>query len=133
MNRMGRSADAARKPPTPSESHAEIDAWMRRLMPEMNPIVQELDGLIRETIPGLHYAVKWKQAYYGLPDLGWLIELVSYAVSVNVVFLGGAQFNPAPPLGSGSSRYVKVKGLEEAREPALLDWIQEAGQFPGWR
>ena len=47
-----------------------------------HPIVKRLDELICETIPGLHYAVKWKKAYYGLPELGWIIEMVAYDVSV---------------------------------------------------
>lgn len=69
-------------------------------MLDLNPIVGYLDGTIRETIPGLVYAIKWKKAYYGLPDLGWIIELVAYDVSVNLVFLGGADFGSPPPLGS---------------------------------
>jgi hypothetical protein len=53
-------------------------------MPDLHPIVKRLDELIRETIPGLRYAVKWKQAYYaGFTDLdgarpdGWryLVEV----------------------------------------------------------
>src|SRR3546814_18240158 len=64
----------------------------------------ELDALIRKTIPGLQYAVKWKKAYYGLPKLGWVIEMVAYDVSVNVVFLGGADFKPPPPLGDTDRR-----------------------------
>ena len=65
-------------------------------MPDPKPIVHRLDELIRETIPGLEYAIKWKKAYYGLPNLGWIIEVVAYDVSVNVVFLGGADFNLRP-------------------------------------
>ena len=52
----------------------------------MCTIVGALDDLIRATIPGLHYAVKWKRPHYGLPELGWIIELAAYDVSVNVVF-----------------------------------------------
>ena len=59
-------------------------------MPELQPIVKRLDEMIRETLSGTQYAVKWKKAYYGLPELGWIIEMVAYDVSVNVVFLGGA-------------------------------------------
>ena len=127
-------SSAARKPPAPSESHAEIEDWMRRVMPDLHPIVQRLDELIRETIPGLQYAVKWKKAYYGLPELGWIIELVSYDVSVNVVFLAGAEFESPPPLGdAGRSRYVKVKTLDEAQEPAMTQWLEQAGRVPGWQ
>jgi hypothetical protein len=125
---------ATRTPPVPSESHAEIDDWIKRVMPDLHPIVAWLDAAIRETIPGLRYAVKWKKAYYGLPQLGWLIEMVAYDVSVNVVFFGGAEFDPPPPLGTTDrSRYVKVKSLEEAQAPEMQTWIQEAARVPGWR
>ena len=106
---------------------------MRRVMPDLNPVVKYLDELIRETVPGLHYALKWKKAYYGVPKHGWIIELVAYDVSVNVVFLGGAAFDSPPPLGSGESRYVKLKTLEEAQDPALRKWIKQAGSTAGWK
>ena len=122
-----------RKPPEPSESHTEIEDWIRRVMPDLHPIVERLDRSIRETIPGLRYAVKWKKAYYGLPGLGWIIEMVAYDVSVNVVFFGGAEFDPPPSLGSTDrSRYVKVKSLEEAEGPVMRGWIEQAGRTPGW-
>lgn len=132
MNK-GRKPDSARKPPEPSDSHAAIDDWMRRVMPDLQPIVEHLDGMIRETLPELRYAIKWKKAYYGLPNLGWVIEMVAYDVSVNVVFFGGAGFDPPPPLGTtGQTRYVKVKTMEEARAPEIQAWIEQAGRTPGW-
>ena len=126
--------DSARKPPVPSESHADIDDWIRRVMPDLHLIVKRLDELIRKTIPGLQFAVKWKKAYYGLPELGWIIEMVAYDVSVNVVFLGGADFDSPPPLGTtGRSRYVKVKTVEEAQAPEMHKWIEQAPRQPGWK
>jgi hypothetical protein len=118
----------------PTESHAEIDDWMSgSVMPRLHPIVQRLDELIRETIPGLQYAIKWKKAYYGLPELGWIIELVAYDVSVNVVFFGGADFDAPPPLGTTDrSRYVKLTTLDEAQAPVLRTWIEQAGHVRGW-
>jgi hypothetical protein len=125
---------STRNPPEPSESHAEIEDWMRRVMPDLHPIVTQLDDSIRETIPGLRYAIKWKKAYYGLPDVGWIIEMVAYDVSVNVIFFGGADFDTPPPLGSTDrSRYVKVKTLEEAQAPEMQRWIEQAQHVPGWR
>ena len=122
-----------RKPPEQTESHAEIQDWMRRVMPDLHPIVERLDASIRETIPGLRYAVKWKKAYYGLPDLGWIIEMVAYDVSVNVVFFGGADIDPPPPLGtSDRSRYIKVRTLDEAEAPEIRTWIEQAGRVAGW-
>jgi len=129
-----RKPKVARTPPVPTESHAEVEDWIQRVMPDLHPIVERLDASIRETIPELRYAIKWKQAYYGLPDLGWIIEMVAYDVSVNVVFLGGAGFDPPPPLGdTGQARYVKVKTLEEAQGPEMQAWIEQAGRVPGWR
>jgi hypothetical protein len=122
------------KAPVPTDSHAEIDEWIQCVMPGLHPIVQRLDKLIRETIPGLQYAVKWKKAYYGLPELGWLLEMVAYDVSVNVVFFGGAEFDPPPPLGTTDrSRYVKLTTLEEARGPEVQGWIEQSGRVLGWR
>ena len=130
-----RKPSATRKPPEPSDSHEEIEDWIKsNVMPGLNPIVQRLDDLICESIPGLQFAVKWKQAYYGLPDLGWIIEMVAYDVSVNVVFLGGADFDAPPPLGdTDRSRYVKVTTLEEAQRPEMRAWVKQAARSPGWR
>ena len=129
-----RKPNTTRKPPEPSDSHAEIEDWIRRVMPDLHPIVKRVDEMVREAIDGLQYAVKWKKAYYGLPELGWVIEVVAYDVSVNVVFLGGADFDPPPPLGdTDRSRYVKVTGLEEAQEPQMHKWIEQAGRAPGWK
>ena len=136
MKPMGKTtgSSTARKAPVPTDSHAEIEDWIRRVMPDLHPIVQRLDELIREAIPGLHYAVKWKKAYYGLPELGWIIEMVAYDVSVNVVFFGGADFDPPPPLGTTErTRYVKVKTVDEAQQPLMRKWIEQAGRVRGWQ
>jgi hypothetical protein len=129
-----RRPNTARKPPVPTESHAEVEEWMRRrVMPDLHPIVEVLDGLIRQTIPGLRYAIKWKRAYYGVPEHGWIIEVVPYDVSVNVVFLGGADFDETPPLGTTDrSRYVKVRTVDEAVAPEMHRWVEQAQRVPGW-
>ena len=130
----GRKPNTTRKPPVPSDGHADIDDWIRRVMPDLNPMVKHLDKMIRETLDELQYAVKWKKAYYGLPERGWVIEMVAYDVSVNVVFLGGADFDSPPPLGdTDRSRYVKLKTLEEAKAPEIRQWIEQAGRVPGWK
>ncbi len=125
--------NTGRKPPEPSANHSDVDDWCRRLMPDLQPIVARLDESIRATVPGLEYAVKWKRAYYGRPELGWIIEIAAYDVSVNVVFLGGADFASPPPLGTTDrTRYFKVTSLEEAERPELHEWIEQAGRTPGW-
>ena len=125
--------NAGRKPPEPSPDHSSIDEWLGRQMPYLQPIVETLDESIRAAIPGLHYAVKWKRPYYGIPELGWVIELAAYDVSVNVVFFGGADFDAPPPLGTTDrTRYVKVTTVDAARQPKLRNWIEEASCTPGW-
>ncbi len=126
-------AESSRKPPTPSADHSEIDDWMRRVMPDLQPMVVRLDAMIREVLPKAQFAVKWKKAYYGLADHGWVIEMVAYDVSVNLVFFAGADFDAPPPLGTtGRSRYVKLKSLEEVQQPELRTWIDQAARRPGW-
>jgi len=125
--------NAGRKPPEPTADHSVIDDWRQRLMPDLQPIVKRLDESIRATLPGLHYAVKWKRPYYGLAELGWVIEIAAYDVSVNVVFFGGTDFESPPPLGATDrTRYVKVTSLDEAQQPELQKWIEQAGRTPGW-
>jgi hypothetical protein len=103
-------------------------------MPDLQPIVKRLEELIRAKIRGLDYTVHRKRAVYGLPDLGWIIEIAAYDVSVNVLFLGGADFKSPPKLATTDRiRYVKVASLEEAQRPELSQWIEQAGRTPGWK
>jgi hypothetical protein len=126
--------NAGRKPPEPSLNHDDIDVWLQRQMPDLQHIVKRLDESIRATLPGLHYAVHRKRAYYGLSELGWIIEMVAYDVSVNVVFLGGADFDSPPPLGTTDrTRYIKVTTVAEVERPELRRWIEQAGHTRGWR
>ncbi|MGN6161805.1 MAG: DUF1801 domain-containing protein [Marmoricola sp.] len=123
-----------RRPPEPSVDHAAIDELFVRLMPRVQPLVRVLDELICDTVPGLQFGVKFSRPFYGLPERGWIIELAPYHLSVNVVFLGGADFDSPPPLGTvGRSRYVKLTAPDEVLRPDLHDWIEQAARVSGWR
>jgi hypothetical protein len=125
---------ASRQPPEPTTDHSAVEEWVGLQMPQLQPIVKQLDETIRATIPRVQYAVKWKRPYYGLPELGWIIEVAAYDVSVNVVFLGGADFGSPPPLGTTDrSRYVKVTTVDEVQRPELREWIREASLTRGWK
>jgi hypothetical protein len=50
-----------------------------------------------------------------------------------VVFLGGADFDDPPPLGTTDrSRYIKVTTLEEALGPKMQSWVEQAQLVLGW-
>lgn len=119
-----------RKPPEPSRSHAEVAEWLGSVMPGLQQIVTQLDALIRKTLPDLEYAVKWKTAWYGVPGRGWVIQIAAYDVSANLVFPGGAAFDPKPPLGD-DARYVKIRSLADAKAPEVRDWVRQAGAGSG--
>ena len=92
-------------------------------MPDLQNVPRRLDEAIRTTLPNPHYAVNRKRAYYGLPKYGWVIEMAAYHVSVNVAFLGGADFDPQPPLGTTDrTKYVKVTTVAETERPELHRW-----------
>ena len=127
-------SNSTRKPPVPAEDHDVIEEWIGSMMPRLSPILNSLDRAIRDAIPGVQYAVKWKKAYYGTPKLGWVIELAAYDVSANIVFHGGADFDSPPPLGSTDrTRYIKLTSLQEAEDPQVRDWIRQAGMVTGWQ
>ncbi len=125
---------AGRKPPEPSLNHDGIDEWIAGQMPRLQDILRRVDKEIVATIRDLHFAVHRKRAYYGLAKLGWIIEVAAYAVSTNVVFFGGADFDPPPPLGTTDrTRYVKVTTVAEVEGPDLQKWITQAGRTAGWQ
>ena len=90
--------------------------------------------MIRERIPDLHYSIKWGSAFYGTTQNGWLIEVASYAVSANIVFLSGAEFDPQPPLGTDDrSRYIKITSIDDLNHPELVDFIEQSKGLSGWK
>ncbi len=125
---------AGRTPPVASADPEVIAAWCRRQMPDLQPLVIQIDELIRGTVRGLEYAIRANRAFYGLPKFGWIIELAPYAVSVNVLFLGGADLPDPPPLGTTDrTRYIKLTALNDAQRSQLRSWIKLAARTPGWR
>ena len=126
---------SSKKPPVPSLDHDIITNWMNNdTMPAMQVLVQRVDELIVQKIPNLHFSIKWSKAFYGTPELGWLIEVGAFAKSMNIVFLNGAKFDRQPPLGSDTqTRYIKVTSLEEINNEVVIDFIEQAGKMDGWK
>ena len=128
----GRKGLSTKVPPEPADGHAVIDEWIGKQMPDLQPILKKLDKMIRDELSDPQYALKWKKAYYGNVELGWVIEMVAYDVSVNIVFLGGADFDSAPPLGNTDrSRYIKVKTLDDVEDSEMAAWVENAAKVEG--
>ena len=126
---------STKKPPIPSNDHKVIEDWItNRIMPGIKPMIIEIDSLIHNSISNLNYAIKWGNAFYGTEELGWIIELASYDISANIVFLSGAMFDPRPPQGTGErTRYIKIKTVEELNDPRIVDYIKQVGRLSGWK
>ena len=125
---------SSKKPPVPNNDHTVITEWMEgKIMPPIKPVVEQIDELIKESIPDLQFSIKWGCAFYGTKDHGWLIEVAAYAVSVNVVFLNGANISPQPPMGDGETRYIKLTTPEEISSPQLANWVKQAAELEGWK
>ena len=126
---------STKKPPVPSDDHQLIKNWMEdNMMPKMQPLVKRIDDMIHEQIPNLQYAIKWGSLFYGTAEKGWLIEVAAYAVSINLVFLSGADFDPQPPLGNDDrSRYIKLKTESDIDQPAIRQLIEQAHLHDGWQ
>lgn len=126
---------STRKPPIPLADHKVIEDWMdSRVMPGIKPLIAKIDGLINDSIPNLQYAIKWGNAFYGTKELGWVIEVAAYHVSVNIVFLSGANFDPPPPLGTDNqTRYLKLREIKELEDQKIVNYITQAGNSEGWK
>ena len=126
---------STKTPPIPVDNHHIITEWMKEnVMPKMYPLIKNVDDMIRERIPNLHYSIKWGSAFYGTTQNGWLIEVASYAVSANIVFLSGAEFDPQPPLGTDDqSRYIKITTIDDLNHPELVDFIEQSKGISGWK
>ena len=126
---------STKKPPTPSWEHDIITNRMNNeTMPAMQALAKQVDELIIRKIPNLHFSIKWGKAFYGTPELGWLIEVGAFAKSMNIVFLNGTSFQRQPPLGTDDqTRYIKVTSLDEINDPTVLDFIEQAGKTEGWK
>ena len=104
-------------------------------------LVERLDKLICETIPGLRTPIKWKKAYYGVSELGWIIEMVACDVSVNVVFSAGQDSTlrrRSVAVGGLHHRVLHPDALEpdHAVHPTALDLplaLQLESEFVGGR
>lgn len=122
-------------PPTAVDNYQIIQTFItQETIPKIQPLVKEIDILIAKSISNLQYAIKWGSIFYGTKELGWIIQVAPLAVSVNILFLNGAEFESPPPLGeTDKTRYVKLKSLGDLEKYDTSRWIEEATLREGWK
>jgi len=72
---------------------AAIPGWKRE-------VAQRLDALISDTVPGVHKAVRWNSAMYGIKGHGWFVSFHIFTNYVKVTFFKGTMLKPAPTGGT---------------------------------
>ncbi|HEX2066748.1 MAG TPA: DUF1801 domain-containing protein [Candidatus Thermoplasmatota archaeon] len=116
-----------------AEGDAAVKAWMAGVEPAHRPLVQRLDALIGETVPGVKRAIKWSSPMYGLPGRGWFASLAAFKNHVGLAFFAGTRLDPVPPLGEGKGmRRVNLTGLSDLDEEQVRSWVRQASSIQGW-
>jgi len=96
-------------------------------------IAERIDALAAETLPGLHRAVKWGMAYYGV-DGGWCFSSGAFVGHLKLMFIKGTELQPEPPvtpIGMGkATRGVELASVEEIDETQLASWMKQAATMP---
>jgi hypothetical protein len=104
---------------------AAIPGWKRDL-------ASRLDKLIVKAVPGVHKAVRWNSAMYGIKGQGWFVSFHVYTAYIKVTFFKGTLLKPVPP--GGTAREARWINIDQANldESQLMKWVRQAAAIPGW-
>ena len=97
-------------------------------------IVEAVDALAAATLPGLTRSVKWGMAYYGVGQ-GWCFSCGAFADDVKLMFIGGDQLDPVPPVTpvamGKATRGVELVTLADLDREQVADWMRQVTSRPG--
>jgi hypothetical protein len=122
------------------EGDAPVQAYIAAMPGWKRKAGRRLDALIERAVPGVHKAVKWNSAFYGVGDEGWFLSFHCYTRYIKVAFFRGTSLRPMPPGESRQAdvRYLHVheddmieKGMRD--EARFIAWVQQASRLPGER
>lgn len=109
-----------------------VDAYVKDLPQEQQPIVEALRTLVLTTAPHLEEKLKWNNpTYVGKSNVCWIL---SYKDHVDFGFFRGTQLpNPKGLLeGTGKGlRHVKMYSMQDANNPAVKALLREAVKLDG--
>jgi hypothetical protein len=117
------------------EGDGPVQAYIAAMPGWKRDLGERLDGLIVRTVPEVHKAVKWNQAFYGNEGDGWFVAFRCYTKYVQLQFFRGTSLEPEPPKGSKHPevRYFDIHQGDELDEKQLEAWIEQASKLPGER
>ena len=120
---MKRQSGTTRKPPTPSDSHAELEDWMRTLMPDLQPIVERLEPGRRPDAPMALVLVPTREL---ANQVNAVIEPLAQAMGMvtTTIFGGVSQHRQVTALRSGVDIVIACPGRLEGPRAALPTGLQ---------
>src|SRR3954452_9925766 len=106
-----------------------VFAYIASLPQPQRGIAERIDALAAKSLPDIQRAVKWGMAYYGV-DGGWCFASGGFVGHVKLMFIRGAELEPAPPvtpIGMGkATRGVEPKSLKDLDERQAASWMKQA-------
>jgi len=115
-----------------ADGDAPVQAYISAIPGWKRNVAQRLDELITTAVPGVHKAVRWNSAMYGIKGNGWFVSFHVFTKYVKVTFFAGTSLQPAPPGGTTKeARWINISEgtIDEAQ---LVKWVQQAAVIPGW-
>ena len=129
-----RKPNTARKPPVPTDNHADIERWIGRLMPDLHPIVKRLDEVICATTPGCNTPSSGSRRTTGRQENGggstssWCLRRLRWTSCIprrrGIRPSAAAWDHESEPL-------LKLTTLDEAQGRKYRSVA--AGRVPGWK
>lgn len=106
-----------------------VDRWLEKLPPDLQNITRELIAVARKNMPGVHEFIYHDAVGYSVNDSPF--DRICYIAPqrkgyVNFGFFFGARLPDPKKLLTGEGkrlRHVKVRSVEEAKNPALAKLI----------
>ena len=104
-----------------------LETFLASLPPHQQPLVAELDGVIRTAAPQLTPGLKWGNLTYH--DRSNVCAIVSHRAHVNLQLFRGAELDDPRALLGGTGkkmRHVKLKPGDALDAPYLTRLIRQA-------
>ena len=115
-----------------ADGDAPVQAYISAMPGWKRDVARDLDALISQSVPGVHKAIRWNSAMYGIKGQGWFASFHVFTSSIKVTFFKGTSLHPVPPGGAAKeARWIDVHE-DDLDRAQLVRWVQEAAAMPGW-